>query len=100
MSHLLTLSAEQTIYQAPALQQQLAEALRQHPDLALDLALDLSQVSDIDCAGAQVLLWLQAMLQQDGRLLRLVRPSQPVCSFLQLMGLEQLQACVEHDDES
>lgn len=96
MSHLLTLPAEQTIYQAPALQQQLAEALRQHPDLALDL----SQVSDIDCAGAQVLLWLQAMLQQDGRPLRLVRPSQPVCSFLQLMGLEQLQACVEHDDES
>jgi len=96
MPHLLTLSAEQTIYQAPALQQQLAEALRQHPELVLDL----SQVSEIDCAGAQVLLWLQAVLQQHHRQLRLYRPSQAVSSFLQLMGLDQLQACVEDDDES
>lgn len=96
MPYLLTLSAEQTIYQAPALQQQLAEALRQHPDLLLDL----SQISDIDCAGVQVLLWLQAAMDQQGRHLRLCQPSQAVSNFLQLMGFTQLQACVESSDES
>lgn len=96
MPYLLTLSAEQTIYQAPALQQQLAEALRQHPELLLDL----SQVSEIDCAGVQVLLWLQAAMDKQGHPLRLCQPSQAVSNFLQLMGFTQLQACVESNDES
>ncbi|BBF83894.1 hypothetical protein DLM_0212 [Aquitalea magnusonii] len=96
MSHLLSLSGEQTIYQAVALHQQLADALQQHPELALEL----SQVSEIDCAGVQVLLWLQAAMQQQGHPLRLYQPSQTVSSFLQLMGFDQLQACVEHGDES
>jgi anti-anti-sigma factor len=96
MPYLLTLTAEQTIYQAPALQQQLAEALRQHPDLLLDL----SQVSEIDCAGVQVLLWLQAVMAKQGHSLRLCQPSQAVSHFLQLMGFTQLQACMEGNHES
>jgi anti-anti-sigma regulatory factor len=56
MEKRITLGAEQTLYQAASLHQQLLEASRD----AVDLVLDLSQVSEMDCAGAQVLLWLQA----------------------------------------
>jgi anti-anti-sigma regulatory factor len=56
MEKRITLGAEQTIYQAASLHQQLAGGQPR----AVDLVLDLSQVSEMDCAGVQVLLWLQA----------------------------------------
>lgn len=94
MPQLITLTAEQTFHQAPALYRQLADALQQ----SADLILDLSQVQDIDCAGAQVLLWLLLAVQQQQGRLRLRQPSHAVSSLIHLMGLYPLQACLEDDD--
>lgn len=96
MEKRITLGAEQTLYQAASLHQQLLEASRE----PVELVLDLSQVSEMDCAAAQVLLWLQARQQGQQRTLRLSKPSQTVRSFIRLMGLGTLQACLESDDES
>lgn len=96
MPHLITLAAEQTIYQAPALHQQLAAALREHPQLEIDL----SQIEEIDSAGAQVLLWLQLAAAQQPCQLTLSRPSQAVLEFIRLLGLQQLQNALEAADGS
>lgn len=96
MEKCITLGAELTLYQAASLHQQLLEASRD----AADLVLDLSLVSEMDCAAAQVLLWLLARQQGQQRTLRLSQPSQTVRSFIRLMGLGALQACLESDDES
>ena len=76
---------EQTIYQAAELRAQLAGALRD----GAGVELDLSAVEEIDCAGAQVLIWLQregARLQQP---VALRAPSRAVRDFVQLMGLQR-----------
>lgn len=96
MAHLITLAAEQTIYQAPALHQQLAAALREHAQLEIDL----SQVEEIDSAGAQVLLWLHQAAQRQSCQLTLRQPSQAVLEFIRLLGLQALQSALEATDGS
>jgi|APCry1669189844_1035258.scaffolds.fasta_scaffold26914_2 anti-sigma B factor antagonist len=96
MPHLITLAAEQTIYQAPALYQQLAAALREHSQLEIDL----SQVEEIDSAGAQVLLWLHQAAQQQPCQLTLSHASPAVVDFIRLLGLQPLQSALEAADGS
>jgi anti-anti-sigma factor len=96
MEKRITLGAEQTLYQAASLHQQLREASSE----PVDLVLDLSQVCEMDCAAAQILLWLQARQQQQQVTLRLCKPSQTVRDFIRLMGLSTLQTCLESDDGS
>ena len=96
MEKRIILGAEQTLYQAANLYQQLLEA----SSTPVDMVLDLSQVCEMDCAGAQLLLWLQARQQRQQGTLRLCKPSQTVRDFIRLMGFSTLQACLESDDES
>ena len=96
MSHLITLAAEQTISQAQAVPQQLAAALREHAQLEVDL----SQIEEIDSAGAQVLLWLHRAAQQQSCQLRLSHPSPAVRGFIRLLGLQQLHSALEAADGS
>ncbi|PXX48029.1 STAS domain-containing protein [Aquitalea magnusonii] len=96
MSHLITLAAEQTIYQAQAVHQQLAAALREHAQLEVDL----SQIEEIDSAGAQVLLWLHRAAQQQSCQLTLSHPSPAVRDFIRLLGLQQLHSALEAADGS
>ncbi|RQO76301.1 hypothetical protein DBR44_06410 [Aquitalea sp. FJL05] len=96
MAHLITLAAEQTIYQAPALHQQLAAALREHAQLEIDL----SQIEEIDSAGAQVLLWLHQAAPQQPCQLTLRHASPALVDFIRLLGLQALQSALEAADES
>ncbi|KMN35971.1 hypothetical protein VI26_10375 [Chromobacterium sp. LK1] len=82
----LTLSGEQTIYQAAELHQQLTEALGKHTAIQLEL----SCVSELDCAIAQVLIWLRGEAGARGVALEFIAPSQPVQDFIRLIGLQPL----------
>ena len=81
----LPLPEELTIYEASTLHQLLAAALLSPEPILLDL----SHVSDIDCAALQVLLWAQAEAQRLGRTIQLCAPSPAVCAFLRLLGLDK-----------
>ncbi|UTH75045.1 lipid asymmetry maintenance protein MlaB [Chromobacterium sp. IIBBL 290-4] len=78
---------EETIYQAAEFRQRLAEALQGGQDIELDL----SMVEEIDCAGMQVLLWLQREASLRGLALRLIAPSAAVRSFARIMGFSALR---------
>lgn len=52
-----------------------------------DVELDLSEVTDADTAGLQLLLALQAQLQRDGNHLVLTGASEPLCHAFTLAGL-------------
>lgn len=82
----LTLSGEQTIYQAAELHQQLAAALQSHAAIQLEL----SCVSELDCAIAQILLWLRAEAAARGVAVHFIAPSQAVQDFIRLIGLQPL----------
>ncbi|OWY39165.1 anti-sigma B factor antagonist [Xenophilus sp. AP218F] len=96
MSRTLALDSEQTIYQAAELRKQLGEALQAEDSLTLDL----SCIGEIDCAGLQVLLWLQQEAARLGKTLTLSRPSRPMLDFIHLLGLEQRLACAGGEDGS
>ena len=85
MTHTLPVPEELTIYEAAALHQSLAAALLSPEPIQLDL----SQVGEIDCAALQVLLWAQGEAQRLGRSLQLCAPSDAVCAYLALVGLDQ-----------
>lgn len=82
----LTLSGEQTIYQAAELHQQLAGALQSHSAIQLEL----SCISELDCAIAQILLWLRGEAGARGVALEFIAPSQQVQDFIRLIGLQPL----------
>ncbi|AOZ51728.1 STAS domain-containing protein [Chromobacterium vaccinii] len=75
---------EQTIYQAAQWRTELEAALRSGEDILLDL----SSIEEIDCAGAQVLLWLQREAARLDRRMGLLDPSRPLDEFLRQMGME------------
>ncbi|OHX13979.1 STAS domain-containing protein [Chromobacterium sphagni] len=76
---------EQTIYQAAELLAQLRQALRGEEAILLDL----SAVEEIDCAGAQVLVWLLREGSRLGLPVSLHAPSKAVRDFVRLMGLQR-----------
>ena len=96
MDTVITLTAEQTIQQAPALQQQLARALLQEHAIILEL----SQVTEIDCAAVQILIWLIRKSQQQNLPLALRHPSPAIRDFVSLLGLTELQLALGQAHES
>ncbi|AXE30668.1 anti-sigma factor antagonist [Chromobacterium phragmitis] len=76
---------EQTIYQSAQWRAELDIALQGGEDILLDL----SAIEEIDCAGAQVLLWLQREAARLERKVDLLEPSKALEDFLLLMGLER-----------
>lgn len=84
----LRIEGEFTIYRASDLCVELLGLLRQPGDLRLDLA----EVSEMDTAGAQLLLAARAAAQETRRSLHLVSASEAVREVLQTLGLTSLQA--------
>ncbi|PRP71909.1 hypothetical protein BUE93_04510 [Chromobacterium amazonense] len=76
---------EQTIYQAAQWRADLEQALRSEEDIVLDL----STIEALDCAGAQVLIWLRREAERRGRKVDLRDPSRCVREFALLMGLQR-----------
>jgi anti-anti-sigma factor len=80
----LQLDGELTIYRAAELKPQLLQALV--PGAALEL--DLSEVSELDSAGVQLLLLAEREARAQGGTLRLAAASAPVGEVLALLGLQ------------
>lgn len=79
----LQVSGELTIFHA-------AEArfrLREELEGAKGLEVDLSQVTELDTAGAQVLLWLKREARAQGRSVPFVHHSAAVVEVLDLLNL-------------
>ena len=71
----LQIDGEMTIYRAAELKDVLYGALREAAAEARGLALDLSQVTEFDSAGIQLLLVARREAQRQGQTLHLVAPS-------------------------
>ena len=80
----LRLTGELTIYTAAETLTQLRERLAEHQACALDL----SEVTEIDGAGLQLLLWLRETARARGIELRLVAHSPVVAEVLALLQLQ------------
>jgi anti-anti-sigma factor len=78
----LALDGELAIHRAAELRQVL---LGLQPGTNVEL--DLSEVTDADTAGLQLLLALQTQLQRDGSHLALTGASDPLCHAFTLAGL-------------
>lgn len=79
----LRIEGEMTIYRAQELHQLLlAELVQEGP-----LEIDLSDVSEIDCAGLQLIAASRTSFAQRGRELLFVRPSEAVREVFDLLGL-------------
>lgn len=79
----LRLSGELTIYRAAELKPQLLQAL----DGAAQLEIDLSEVTEIDTSGVQLLMTTKRRAQALGRELRLCAHSAPVVEVFELLDL-------------
>ena len=79
----LRLSGELTIYRAAELKPLLLQAL----DSAAQLEIDLSEVSEIDTSGVQLLMATKRRAQALGHELRLSAHSAPVVEVLELLDL-------------
>lgn len=86
---LLALRGEFSIYRAAELRLLLLDWLHAH-DAGSRLVLDLSEVSDMDSAGAQLLVAAQHTAQQRGLHLQWQAPSPAVREVLQLLALQGL----------
>jgi anti-anti-sigma factor len=82
----LPLDGELTIYRAA----ELKPLLLQRPDGDAALALDLSQVSEIDTAGVQLLLLARREAALQGRGFGIAAVSPAVADALELLGLADL----------
>jgi anti-sigma B factor antagonist len=80
-------AGEMTVYSAAALKRDLLAAMDRHRRAKL---LDLSEVTEIDTAGLQLLLIARRHAANDGRELLLVDPGRPVRSVLELCQLSAL----------
>jgi anti-sigma B factor antagonist len=80
-------SGEMTVHGAAALKEELLAAFVRHPRAD---RLDLSDVSEFDTAGLQLLLTARRQVAGDGRDLRLVAPSNVVRETLILCHLTAL----------
>lgn len=77
-----------TIYRVSALRQTLLEAL----DHARVVEVDLSQVSELDTAGVQLLLFGRRTAEARGKEVRLLAPSPAVVEVFELLNLGPLPA--------
>jgi anti-anti-sigma factor len=82
----LALAGEVTIYRVSALRQALLEALER----ANVVEVDLSQVSELDTAGAQLLLFGRRAAEARGKELHLRAPSAAVVEVFELLNLRHL----------
>lgn len=78
------LHGELTIYQAQQQYAELLELLAQHPILQLDL----SQISDIDSSGVQILLQLVREAKKEAKQLSLVHATPVLIDVVSLLGLQ------------
>lgn len=85
----LRLDGEMTIHRAAELKPVLLDGLR---SASAALELDLSDVSEIDSSGVQLLLMLQETARAERREVRLGAISEPVQHVLRLLGLDALIA--------
>lgn len=85
----LRVTGEMTIYRASELARHLLARLAKKPAAA---RLDLSEVTEIDTAGLQIILMLNRATAATGNRLVIVRPSNCVSEVLALCNLTHLQA--------
>ncbi len=83
----LRIEGEMTIYRAAELKDVLAGAVAQAVSEARALALDLSDVTEFDSAGVQLLLLARREVQRHGQVLRLEACSPAVREVFELTGL-------------
>ncbi len=79
----LSVDNEMTIYTAASMRQQFQDFLVSDDDLELDLA----KVSEMDCAGLQLLILLKHEAAQANKSLRIVMHSPAVVNILELTNL-------------
>jgi anti-sigma B factor antagonist len=82
----LHVQGEMTIYRAAELAQQVFTAVRERPD---DTRLDLSQVTELDSAGMQILLMARRLAAAGGKRLQILNPSACVREVLTLCNLDE-----------
>lgn len=80
----LRVSGDMTIYQAAELKDELLQAVAGHPEVELDL----SEVSDLDTAGFQLLVLAKREAAKAGAALHLAGRSDPVQEVLALYRME------------
>jgi anti-sigma B factor antagonist len=85
----MRIAGEMTVYTAAALQTKVLEGIAKHSAVKL---LDLSEVSDIDTAGLQILLAARRFAVTQGRPLQIVAVSPAVSEVLGLLQLTSLVA--------
>ena len=81
----VTISGEIDVYSGPQLRDQLLDVIRRH---GARLALDLTGVTFIDCAGINVLLAARRRAQLEGGWLRVIRASPRVERVIALTRLD------------
>lgn len=82
-TNILRVEGEMTIYTAASLKQQLDAMLAE----SAQLEIELSQVSEIDTAGLQLLILAKKECTERGGRLQLVGHSQPVLDVLDLCNM-------------
>ena len=80
---LFELAGEFNIYQAAQLKDELQVLLGSHPQLEIDLG----AVTDFDCSGVQILLFLKREAQRQGRSLAFSNHAPAVREVLDLLNL-------------
>jgi anti-anti-sigma regulatory factor len=81
----LTLVGEATIYNAKDLQEQLHAAVKKKRSVR---TIDLSQITELDTAGLQLLLGLKGWAQRSERVLVFKEPSAAAREVLELLQVE------------
>jgi len=77
------IDGEMTVYTAAALKEKLAEILEEPRDLEINLA----NVTEIDTAGAQLLMFVKKARASQGRAMTLSHHSSCVLDVFELLGL-------------
>lgn len=88
----LRVQGEMTIYRASEVAQTLFAAVRAHDG---DVTLDLSEVSEFDTAGLQLVLMARRLAEADGRRLDVVQPSECVAEVLNLCNVATSTSSLE-----
>ena len=83
----LTITGEFTIFTAAMLKQTLLDTIKQAGNGGIDI--DLSEVSEIDSAGIQLMIMAKREAAGLGKNLRFVRHSDPVLDMIDLYDLSR-----------
>jgi anti-anti-sigma factor len=81
----LRVQGEMTIYRASEVAQTLFAAVRAHDG---DVSLDLSEVSEFDTTGLQLVLMARRLAEANGHRLEVVQPSECVSEVLTLCNVD------------